>query len=77
MNVSSYYLYRVSYFILDSRVGHSTVVAKTPEEAEDIVKNYLKPNEHNPIQFYETTKLHAVTHISPELLLEVFSPPSH
>lgn len=82
MDIRGYYLYRVSYFILASGVGQSMVVAKTPEEAEGIIINcnafskYVKNRATNPI-IQDVTRLYAVTHISPELLLEVFSPSSH
>lgn len=75
MDIRGYSLYRVSYFILNNGVGQSIVVAKTPEQAEDIVKNSPKFNGYNSLDFYETATLHRVDHISPELLLEIFSPP--
>jgi hypothetical protein len=78
VEVHNYSLFRVKYFILAYEVVYSTVVAKTAEEAEEIVENCpeIKKHSHGNISaIMECTRLHAVTHISPDLLLELFPSP--
>lgn len=73
MDIRGYYLYRVSYFVLNSGVSYSTVVAKTAREAEDIIMNCHETRLNAVNAAVNVTRLHAISHISPELLLEVFS----
>jgi hypothetical protein len=76
MRVENYFLFRVKYFLPCEGVVYSTVLARTSEEAENIVTNCPVVKKFKSGGIIESINLNPVTHVSPSLLLELFSAPS-